>query len=41
MSQKVFIIGLDCAPPALVFERWKEQLPNLRILMEKWVYGKL
>jgi predicted AlkP superfamily phosphohydrolase/phosphomutase len=41
MTQRVFIIGLDCAPPALVFERWKDRLPNLRNLMEKGIYGKL
>jgi predicted AlkP superfamily phosphohydrolase/phosphomutase len=38
---KVFIIGLDCAEPSLVFERWREQLPNLRHLMEAGTYGEL
>ncbi|RPJ04598.1 MAG: phosphodiesterase [Deltaproteobacteria bacterium] len=41
MADKVMIIGLDCAPPELVFERWREDLPNLRKLMEAGIYGKL
>lgn len=39
--EKVFVIGLDCADPALVFDRWRERLPNLRRLMEGGVYGEL
>ncbi len=38
---KLFIIGLDCAEPSLVFEEWKEDLPNLRYLSENGIYGKL
>ena len=41
MGRKVLIIGLDCAPPDLVFEKWKNDLPVLRGLMEKGVYGPL
>ena len=41
MSKKVCIIGLDCAPPDLVFEKWRNDLPVLRGLMEKGVYGPL
>ena len=41
MAKKVCIIGLDCAPPALVFEKWRDDLPVLRGLMEKGVYGPL
>jgi predicted AlkP superfamily phosphohydrolase/phosphomutase len=39
--RKVFVIGLDCAEPTLVFERWRELLPNLRRLMEGGTYGEL
>ena len=39
--KKVFVIGLDCAEPTLVFERWREHLPNLRRLMEAGTYGEL
>jgi predicted AlkP superfamily phosphohydrolase/phosphomutase len=38
---KVFIIGLDCAEPTLVFDRWRDQLPNLRRLMQHGIYGDL
>jgi len=38
---KVFVIGLDCAEPSLVFDRWREHLPNLRRLMEVGTYGEL
>jgi len=38
---KVFVVGLDCAEPALVFERWREQLPNLRRLMGLGTFGQL
>jgi predicted AlkP superfamily phosphohydrolase/phosphomutase len=38
---KVFVIGLDCGEPSLVFERWRDRLPNLRRLMEGGTYGEL
>ncbi len=41
MSQKVCVIGLDCAPPELVFDLWRDQLPHLRRLMAQGVYGPL
>ena len=41
MSQKVCVIGLDCAAPELVFERWADRLPNLRRVMERGVWGPL
>lgn len=39
--KKVAIIGLDCAAPQLVFDRWIGQLPNIRRLMDTGVYGEL
>lgn len=39
--KKVMVIGLDCAAPQLVFGEWRDELPNLRALMEKGVWGKL
>lgn len=33
--EKVLVIGLDCAEPSLVFEKWREQLPNLSELMTR------
>ena len=41
MSQKVCVIGLDCAAPELVFELWPDLLPNLRRIMERGVWGPL
>ncbi|MER3445438.1 MAG: phosphodiesterase [Candidatus Dadabacteria bacterium] len=38
---KLLIIGLDSAVPDLVFNKWIEELPNLRRLMEKGIYGPL
>jgi predicted AlkP superfamily phosphohydrolase/phosphomutase len=38
---KVCIIGLDCAVPELVFDRWRADLPNLDRLMRAGVYGPL
>ncbi len=40
-GRKVFVIGLDCAPPEHVFEAWRNELPNLNRLMSQGVYGKL
>jgi ATP sulfurylase len=40
-GRKVFVIGLDCAPPEHVFEAWRAELPNLNKLMSRGVYGKL
>jgi predicted AlkP superfamily phosphohydrolase/phosphomutase len=39
--KKVFVVGLDCAEPTLVFERWRGLLPNFRRLMEGGIYGPL
>ena len=35
------VIGLDCAEPSLVLERWRGELPNLSRLMERGRYGRL
>ncbi len=43
MSQieKVAVIGLDCAEPSLVFDAWRELLPNLGRLMQNGQWGQL
>jgi predicted AlkP superfamily phosphohydrolase/phosphomutase len=38
MFEKVLVIGLDCAEPSLVFEKWRDQLPNLRALMARGMW---
>jgi predicted AlkP superfamily phosphohydrolase/phosphomutase len=40
-APKVAILGLDCAAPALVFERFRDELPNLRRLMDEGCHGRL
>lgn len=40
-ERKLFVIGLDCAEPTLVFERWRDQLPTLSRLMANGAYGRL
>lgn len=39
--KKVLVIGLDCAAPELVFDRWISLLPNIRRLINGGLYGKL
>ena len=39
--RKVVLIGLDCATPQLVFDRWRDELPNLGELVEGGIYGDL
>jgi len=41
MANKLFVIGLDCAEPSLVFDRWADELPNLKKLMDTGTYGEL
>src|SRR5215510_11478465 len=38
---KLLIIGLDSAPPALVFDRWRNELPTLAGLMARGAYGPM
>ncbi len=37
---KVFVIGLDCAPPEIVFDP-AMPLPNLRALMDQGISGPM
>ncbi len=40
-AAKVVVIGLDCAEPTLVFERFAAKLPNLSRLREQGAWGTL
>lgn len=40
-DRKVLAIGLDCAAPELVFDRWRDQLPTLSRLCSRGIYGEL
>ncbi len=35
------IVGLDCAEPSLVLERWRGELPTIASLMARGTYGRL
>ena len=41
MDRGVLCIGLDCASPELVLDRWKEELPVLARLRDGGTYGPL
>lgn len=38
---RVLVIGLDCAPPALVFDRLARHLPNLTALRRRGAFARL
>ena len=40
-TPRLVIIGLDCMEPSLVFEHWREDLPNLSRLMAQGMYGRM
>ncbi len=41
MGKRVLVIGLDCVPPEVVFERLRGELPTLQRLMREGAYGRL
>lgn len=41
MRRRVLVIGLDCAPPALVFDRLRDAMPNVAGLMRRGAHGPL
>lgn len=41
MAKRVLVVGLDCAAPELLFERWLGELPALRALTERGSFGIL
>lgn len=40
-TPRLLVIGLDCAAPELVFDQWRQDLPNLNRLMSRGAYGRL
>jgi predicted AlkP superfamily phosphohydrolase/phosphomutase len=40
-ERKLFVIGLDCGAPELIFERWHDRLPNFSRLAQNGLYGEL
>ena len=39
MGSKALVIGLDCAAPQWVFDRWLDELPTIRSLTERGTSG--
>ena len=37
---KLFVFGIDGAPPELLFDKWLDNLPNIKKLMENGIYAK-
>lgn len=37
----MFVIGLDCAPPELIFDEWRDELPNFKQLLETGSYRQM
>ncbi|MHA1124026.1 MAG: alkaline phosphatase family protein [Candidatus Heimdallarchaeota archaeon] len=40
-KRKVLVIGLDCFDPALLFDQWLDDLPNLKKLVQNGCWGPL
>ena len=38
---RVAIIGLDCVTPQLLFQDLADEVPNIRALMDRGMYGDL
>ena len=41
MKKRLFIFGLDAAPPELIFRRFIKYLPNFQKILKKAVYGPM
>jgi predicted AlkP superfamily phosphohydrolase/phosphomutase len=40
-SPRVAVIGLDCGTPQLLFDQLSDEIPNIRALMERGLFGDL
>ncbi|MFA5863730.1 MAG: alkaline phosphatase family protein [Phycisphaerae bacterium] len=40
-AQKVLVIGLDCADPVLMFEKFYDRLPNIKALTQQGLFGPM
>jgi predicted AlkP superfamily phosphohydrolase/phosphomutase len=40
-ATKVAVVGLDCAEPSLVFDRWLDDLPNIARIVRAGTWGRL
>jgi len=40
-GRRMLVVGLDCATPQLVFDAWRDDLPNLSALMNRGAWGRM
>jgi len=40
-AEKVLVIGLDCADPVLMFEKFIDRLPNIQALAQRGMFGPM
>jgi len=40
-DKRVLVVGLDCAPPELLFDHFADKLPNIKRMLDDGVYGKM
>ena len=40
-KKRVFIFGIDGAPPELIFDKWLDELPNIKKLMNQGAYSRI
>jgi len=40
-AEKVLVIGLDCADPVLMFEKYIDRLPNIKALSKRGMFGPM
>jgi predicted AlkP superfamily phosphohydrolase/phosphomutase len=40
-KRRLLVMGLDSAPPELVFDKFRDELPNIHGLMEQGVYARM
>lgn len=40
-AKQVFVFGMDCMEPSLVFEAWRDELPNLSKLADGGAWGRM
>jgi predicted AlkP superfamily phosphohydrolase/phosphomutase len=40
-KDRLLVIGLECGEPSLVFDAWRDDLPQLRRLMEDGLWGRM
>ena len=41
MTKKVFLFGIDGAPPELIFDKWIDDLPNIKKLINSGIHAEM